>query len=306
MSALTGLGGTGKSKLAVYLGICTALDLPFLGAPVKSGKVFYLDFELGERATVPVIKRVAKGLGVSPDRLEEKFFYHPFTSEGLLLPESVNDIRASLAEHKPRLVIVDAFQAAFADDPNDPKKVTLQIKTLAQLAADFDTAVMFLDHVPKDQKGFKSRSMYGSVFKTNHSRSVNHLREDDEDPSIVVWEADKTNVGPRHIQIGIRSVHDNDADTITFSKVDMGFKDKSEKDAVIRVVSGHLEDHMGTRVLRSKLIDLAVKETGVSRPYAEKVFGIWIDQEVKRGTYTEHVEPGKGPPKSYQMAHPLD
>src|SRR5438552_8528333 len=45
VNILVGDSGIGKSPLAYQLGMCVAAGTPFLGMPVKPGKVLFIDFE---------------------------------------------------------------------------------------------------------------------------------------------------------------------------------------------------------------------------------------------------------------------
>lgn len=306
VAALGGLGGTGKSVLAARLAVSVALGMDFLNAQVQQGNVLYLDFELDACVTIPRIEAICRGLGAKAGQLQGKLEYMSLTAGGMLFGNVLPDLKITLERMQPKLVVIDAYQAAFGGDPSDREKVPENIKTLVSLAGHYGCTVLYLDHKSKDQKGFSSQTLYGSVFKQNFARSVAMLSE--TKTGILKYETVKANFGPKAPPFGISCEWTKDSreeNVIRFSLADLEDGEAlTDKERITRAASFYLEENSGRAIPRKKLVEVAHEGTGAATRYCEKVLDEWLTNQVKTGQLVEHKTKGRGNPKGYEMPLP--
>jgi hypothetical protein len=68
---IAGYGGVGKSMLVQLLIVCVVTGTPFLGCPVRKGRVRHYDYEQGTRITRTRYQRLAAAMGVDPRALAD-------------------------------------------------------------------------------------------------------------------------------------------------------------------------------------------------------------------------------------------
>lgn len=308
VAAIGGLGGTGKSTLAARLAISVALGVDFLGAKVDQGNAVYLDFELDASVTIPRFKALCRGLDVPPEALKGRLEYKSLTADGVLFPGILADLEVTLETLKPKLVIIDAYQAAFGGDATDRERVPENIKTLVGVASRHGCTVLYLDHKSKDQKGFSSSTLYGSVYKQNFARMVALLSETDS--GILKYQTVKANFSAKAPPLGIKCDWTQDDWGESLVRYRLADLDESTsltgKEAVENAAVSYLEENMGQLVTRKRLVETIQVETGTSLKYCEKVLNTWLTEQVKDKWLEEKTLEGRGSPKGYILPNPLE
>ena len=141
MHSMAGPPGSGKTLLALWLAVLVMRG---------GGRVLYLDTENGPRL---VAERLLD-LGADKDVLDDLFFY--YRADLTLDPEDLSRLAATVAEARPALVVFDSFAdfiAAAGLEENSNTDCTLWVSQVAQPLKNAGTAVLILDHVPKNSKG---------------------------------------------------------------------------------------------------------------------------------------------------------
>jgi RecA-family ATPase len=97
-----GDSGLGKTPWAYQLGLCVATGEPFLGFPVRQGRVLYYDLENGREEIIQVGRSLRGHLGISA-----------FPSDFLVLHDQGNPtwLPTAVEAHSPILAIVDTLRA---------------------------------------------------------------------------------------------------------------------------------------------------------------------------------------------------
>ena len=116
---LIGEPKAGKSFLALQLALCVASGIPFLGQPIDSSPVLYLQFDTSETVWRQRLKDLRSGGVVLPDRLH---FVHPDdlpTRVNILSDESYRMIASAVEASNPKLVVVDVLRECHNADEND-------------------------------------------------------------------------------------------------------------------------------------------------------------------------------------------
>lgn len=183
MGAITwlyGAGGVGKSWLALDIGLHVASGAShWLGFPIVcTGPVLYVDADNAGRP-VEVRRRID---ALVYDWSQERPFYVIIADTLWGNSEVLHDVTERISA---KLIIIDTFQALFADDPNDAGKITQFRNKLLELAEKNNAAILVCDHVTKSDARANSDDglAYGSVFKMNFARIAVLVRSvnDDDD-----------------------------------------------------------------------------------------------------------------------------
>jgi hypothetical protein len=159
-TTLYGDGGTGKSLLAMAIGLSVVADIPLLGAaPNRTGPVLYLDWETDEYTHSERLQALCRGYAGSifPAALH-------YRRQQASLTESASYVKREVARLGVVLVIADSLGAARGGD-SDSAELTIRTFNAARA---FGCPVLFVDHLPKNAKD-KSKP-FGSVFTHNLSR----------------------------------------------------------------------------------------------------------------------------------------
>ena len=192
-----GGGGSAKSMLALSFGVAVAGDArTWLGRAVSKTPVLYADFELDEDEQNRRVRRIVKGAGLAqpPDDL----LYLPALGYG-----PVEALRASYAECKCRgvkLLILDSFGPAMQGDSEAARDIIGFFGKVMEPFRALGVAVLIIDHQARTQAGerYQSKSAFGSVYKTNLTRSVVQIEatERGEDYVALRLRHKKHNFGP--------------------------------------------------------------------------------------------------------------
>lgn len=166
-----GDGGSAKSMLALSFGVAVAGDArTWLGRVVSTTPVLYVDFELDEDEQNRRARRIVKGAGLAcpPGDL----LYLPALGYG-----PVEALRAAYAECSKRgvgLLIMDSFGPALQGDSEAARDIIGFFGKVMEPFRALGVAVLIIDHQARTQAGerYQNKSAFGSVYKTNLTRSV--------------------------------------------------------------------------------------------------------------------------------------
>ncbi len=193
-------GGIGKSFTALYLGLCVAAGRPVAGLEVIQGRVLYIDFELSQEEQARRVHQIVRGL-----RLEKAPSGLCYINPGIQdnVPTNIQKLVSKLRGFD--FYIFDSLGAAMQGDMEAAKDVAPFFRTIRPLGT-----VLILDHQSKVQSGqqYKDKDPFGSVYKTNFSRSVWQLRQTKPDMGeglLLTLTHKKTNFGPLNDPIGLRA-----------------------------------------------------------------------------------------------------
>lgn len=161
-----GIGGAGKSLLALRLALSLLQGRPFLGHAVhrRAQCILYLDFEFDAERHAERWHAVARGAGLSqPPR---GLLYLRARTDFFTLTK---DLFKLVTRYKPDLIIVDSVGRAIID-PLDVKRIMAFYNTLDALNA----TILCVDHPPKPTAELSEEhgTEYGNAYKRYAARSV--------------------------------------------------------------------------------------------------------------------------------------
>ena len=212
-NTLYGNGGQGKSILALALAASVAAGQRFCGLELPTGPVFYLDWELSQDAQLRRAYQVARGLGLEapPKGL---LYLAPMDC----LPSLIDQAAQVVAREKPVLIVVDSMGPASGGNPEAAEETITLFNAIRRLGV----SSLILDHQAKMQAGhdYKNKTIFGSAYKFNLSRSVLHLERISSVPGelrLLVRHA-KSNFGPYAEDLALLVRFS--VDTVKFEAVD--------------------------------------------------------------------------------------
>jgi hypothetical protein len=182
VSLLFGPGGTGKSMLALSMGVSVASGHTVFGRrPERMGPVLYIDYEDTKQTHERRLTALLAGSGMEHGDLE-----HPI--KWVRPQQSVSKIRRDLShymrEHQPALVIIDSIGLARGGDAMGSDETIRMFSTLNRLP----TAVLGIDHMTKeDQRGGKMLTPYGTIYTVNSVRLAWAVRAAEASTSEVTY-----------------------------------------------------------------------------------------------------------------------
>ncbi len=184
-------GGQGKSFIALDIATCTAAGLSFCGLDLPNGPVLYLDWELSADAQAHRAFMIARGLGLKAPPKGLLYLAPP-----KCLPDLIAALKELVQKEKPVLIVVDSMGPASGGNPEDAKETIALFNALRS----FGVTSLILDHQAKLQQGqdYKKKTVFGSVYKFNLSRSVIHLERIASAPGELrlILRHTKSNFGP--------------------------------------------------------------------------------------------------------------
>lgn len=196
VSSLYGVGGEGKTLIALQMAEAISKGERFMGSEVTRGPVLLM---LNEDDTEEVGRRVQRLKADSPDAhvIDFQSVTDPclmrFTKEGAEWTHTGTLLELTIAELQPRLVVLDPIGFVFGGNENDRAEVGAFIRALARIAAQHNTAFLMIGHPAKEQASQYS----GSTAWTNGIRSRLELKKVEGTEDEYRLFRHKSNYGPK-------------------------------------------------------------------------------------------------------------
>jgi len=250
-------GGTGKSTVALMLGVSVAMGMPMFGIPTDAGAVVFFSGEDGAPLLRHRLHHICKCMGVNIRDLRDRLHVIDATDDPVLFTEltaagrregvttATFDALARLVrERDARLLIVDNASDTYDASEIDRARVRGFLRALAALARDSDAAVLLLAHVDKGtSRGDRppnSEAYSGSTAWHNSARSRIFMARDKDD--CLTLEHQKNNLGRRIDQMTLAwptggIPHLDEA----MPAMTDGHADRGQERALIRLIAEYTE-----------------------------------------------------------------
>ena len=200
-------GGTGKSTLALMLGICVTAGRPLFGVDTVQCKTLFVSLEDSAHIVRHRIAFICRTWGINPSELEGNLLVVDGTENPeLFSANSRNDgsttptyeaLKTIIRATDVGLLIIDNASDAYGGDEIQRRQVRAFIRSLVEVARLTDCAVMLLAHVDKStsrgRKAEGGESYSGSTAWHNSARSRLFMTRG-EDGSLTL-EHQKSNLG---------------------------------------------------------------------------------------------------------------
>lgn len=269
VSMLGGPGGVGKSVLVAALEIAIASGRPFLESEVQQGAVLHLDFDTDARLQGPWYARTAKGMN-APEGVARLIHYAAPTDEGspFLTRDRLEALGELVTEHRPVLVVIDAWTSAFPYiRGNDAGEVAQVMAVLRELAKS-GPAVLILDHTPKPQANGPSsleRGLLGSTLKMAGSRAVHLLSRvqprDVDGKDVQRLDTVKNNLAAIGEPLGIERVWSDDG-AVGFHVTDL--PESESRAPALERAARYIRDALEQETPRKELLKSVIRGANVS------------------------------------------
>lgn len=152
----------GKSWLALELGVAVASGRPCLGrfAVPAPGPVLVYAAEDAPLQIRQRIEQLCQARGAPFHSLELGLIIEPALR--IDRPEHVERLRATLAQRRPRLLILDPYVRLQAADENNATEVAAILATLRELSRTFSLALLLVHHARKSPGNSAGQALRGS------------------------------------------------------------------------------------------------------------------------------------------------
>lgn len=190
-TVIYGLGGCGKSTIALLLGLMVQMPLTDnkLGLTIKDRKgVLYLDWETSHQAITRRMKALQKGLQIPT------FMALHYRRCSTPLADDTEAVQRAILDNNIGFVIIDSVAAACGGDLNAAEPALRMFKALRELKV----TSLLVAHTSKNS-ATKETSIYGSAFFTNYGRSVWEMKK-------------KQQVGVKGLKVGLYHRKANDSE----------------------------------------------------------------------------------------------
>jgi len=156
VTVLSGDTGSGKSLVALSMGIAVMCGRPWLGRAVKPGPVILSDAEMVEREAVDRLR----GFGVRGAD-DKRFVYLNRQAIDLGVAESVDALSDLCGRREASALILDALMghAPSVDVNDNSQAVALYAEVLRPLAVELGLAVLLVHHESKPRQGPRDSSL---------------------------------------------------------------------------------------------------------------------------------------------------
>lgn len=211
---LFGEGGTGKSYLALALGLC--INCPELAPAIdckalRQGNVLYLDYESDENEAHWRIHTLNRGFQEDGSTIIYRQCSLPFC-------EDMENIEEIVHQYNIILLIIDSLGVASgAASINDAPTATALFSALRR----FKVTSLLITHVSKDASN-KNSTPIGSIFFSNLARNIWEVKKQEEEnqsSSVLGLFHRKNNQGKRFNPYGLRlSFNEEEEKTIVKSE----------------------------------------------------------------------------------------
>lgn len=214
VTILAGNGGSGKTEISVQLLVYIAANINhWLGSTIENGPALFISCEDPEHDIRDRIERISKHVNIDPYNLADLHLLFPDLDatwlvraerDGLRKTALMTWLEAWIAEHRPRLVVIDSVAAVFDGDAISRRQVRTFVAMLRKVAKKYDVAIVLLDH-PSVRGMADGSGTANSVDWRNSVRSMMVLSEPDKDDlDLRILEFTKNNRGPKDQKVTLR------------------------------------------------------------------------------------------------------
>jgi hypothetical protein len=201
-------GGSGKSTIALMLGVCAALGRPLFGVKVTQCRALFVSLEDSAKVVRNRIKYICTLWGIDPSQLDGKLIVvdgteYPelFSAESRkdgMITQTYLELKRIVLSQEVELVMVDNASDAFGGDEIQRRQVRAFIRSLAVIARLTDCAFMLLSHVDKgvsrSNRADNEEAYSGSTAWHNSVRSRLYLNASKND-GLLNLSHQKSNLG---------------------------------------------------------------------------------------------------------------
>ena len=207
VSLLGAHGGTGKSTIALMLGVCAALGRPLFGVDTVQCKTLFVSLEDSAHIVRHRLAFICQTWGINPAQLDGKLHIVDGTENPELFSADSRgagettatyiELRKLVQSEGVGLVVVDNASDAYGGDEIQRKQVRAFIRSLVMIARLTDGAVVLLAHVDKNtsraRKAEGGEGYSGSTAWHNSARSRLFMTR--TDMGTLTLEHQKSNLG---------------------------------------------------------------------------------------------------------------
>jgi RecA-family ATPase len=203
VTLLSGVGGSNKSGFGQQLCACSAQAIPMLGLPTEGGPALYVTAEDDTRELHWRHAHILKALRIGDPlaavgklhlvsirgELENQLVSFSFDGRMTRTP-TFHKLRATIAQKRPRLVVLDNVAHLFGGNENDRVQVTQFVNALYSLCNEFGCSIVLIAHPNKSGDDYSGTTAWPNSVR---SHIVIRRPKDHPDPDVREMELAKAN-----------------------------------------------------------------------------------------------------------------
>jgi len=284
ITTLYASGGTGKSMLALWMGLIISHPVArqwanVNGIPVGEhvphpSHVLYLDYETDAATVTPRINKLKSGLGITDDEMQ---LYYKNMSQPLVRQMGV--LNRLTRDNNTQLLVVDSLAAASGADVENQQSMTTffetTVKTLGHDYLGYQLPTLILHHTNRKTDPKQKENFHGSGYIRNQSRNMweakqtpNMLDPTAFDISLIHRKANENKIYPP-VSLNMRFSEDE----VSFRKQDIwhtdGAFDMPDTQLVYRAISESAPEPVPYDTVVERFKEVRTKG-GATGPAAEK------------------------------------
>jgi len=249
-------GGTGKSTIALMLGVCTALGRPLFGVATVQCKTLFVSLEDSAYIVRHRVAFICQTWGINPSELEEMLLIVDGTENPELFAADGRNGGSTTPTYQELedivrvtdigLLIVDNASDAFGGDEIQRRQVRAFIRALVEVARLKNCAVLLLSHVDKTtSRGRKSEGGEGYSGSTAwHNSARSRLFMTSSEDGLLTLEHQKSNLGKCHEPItlvwpkgGIPKLQERGSNWDELTMLQQGKADDEKAAALLKLIA---------------------------------------------------------------------
>ena len=298
---ISGIGGIGKSYVAISTAVSLATQEPLFGhfKVAACYNVLYIDMEMAETEGVRRFSRMLRGVGAEGSKAPGNLFVGVRGTLQLDDEKAVHDLDDYIVNNKIDFVVIDSYRRVYSGDDKDSMTSNRVFKVLAHLRAKHSVGFIFIAHWRKKSAesalNDTTERLLGSVDQRNMIDCHLAVLPGGE-PDTLTIVPDKSRHGDNAAdQFRIRFAHDDPVDSdgpfkLVYIEIDDGKKEMMILDLLTKINTtevdkwtSYTELEVSTR-LKPKTLQRGIRNLiSVQRIEREKVEGNWCVRMKKVG-----------------------
>ncbi|MBR3639371.1 MAG: AAA family ATPase, partial [Clostridia bacterium] len=151
---ISGSSKAGKSFLLMELCVSIAEGIPWLGFPVKKGRVLYVNLEIDPASAVNRFLKIYEALGIEPEGMDSVILWN-LRGHAVPLNELVPKLIRRVRDQKLDAIIIDPIYKVITGDENNASEMGAFCNQFDKICTETGCSTIYCHHHSKGAQGMK-------------------------------------------------------------------------------------------------------------------------------------------------------